>query len=197
METCYKAFRLDVIRSIEIEEDRFGFEPEITAKVAGAGWRVWEVSIGYAGRTYAEGKKITWREACAPGTRLLDTPACGAACAVVSIAFPTAKSRRRSSTTPTTSSPTCCIRSKGRRTTRSGSTAWSSRTSVDDVLEIGAGHGELTERLQRGRASPRPTSRRAPSTGCDAVRAQSPTSTFASSTSPPPPMAACTTRSSS
>src|SRR6478735_5341289 len=48
METCYKAFRLDVIRSVEIEEDRFGFEPEITAKVAGGGWRVWEVSIGYA-----------------------------------------------------------------------------------------------------------------------------------------------------
>jgi len=62
METCYKAFRREVLDTLEIEEDRFGFEPEITAKVAGAGWRVYEVSIGYAGRTYAEGKKIGWRD---------------------------------------------------------------------------------------------------------------------------------------
>ncbi len=62
METCYKAFRLEVLRTLEIEEDRFGFEPEITAKVARGGWRIYEVSIGYAGRTYAEGKKITWKD---------------------------------------------------------------------------------------------------------------------------------------
>jgi glycosyltransferase involved in cell wall biosynthesis len=62
METCYKAFRLEVLQSIEIEEDRFGFEPEITAKVASGGWRIYEVSIGYSGRTYAEGKKIGWRD---------------------------------------------------------------------------------------------------------------------------------------
>jgi glycosyltransferase involved in cell wall biosynthesis len=62
METCYKAFRRDVIQSIEIEEDRFGFEPEITAKLARAHLRIYEVGISYAGRTYAEGKKIGWRD---------------------------------------------------------------------------------------------------------------------------------------
>jgi len=58
METCYKLFRREVIQSITIEEDRFGFEPEITAKVAKGGWRIYEVGISYAGRTYADGKKI-------------------------------------------------------------------------------------------------------------------------------------------
>ena len=62
METCYKAFRREVIQSIPIEEDRFGFEPEITAKVARGGFRVYEVGIGYFGRTYEEGKKIGWRD---------------------------------------------------------------------------------------------------------------------------------------
>jgi glycosyltransferase involved in cell wall biosynthesis len=62
METCYKAFRRDVIQAIEIEEDRFGFEPEITAKVARQRLRIYEVGISYAGRTYAEGKKIGWRD---------------------------------------------------------------------------------------------------------------------------------------
>jgi glycosyltransferase involved in cell wall biosynthesis len=63
METCYKLFRREVIQSITIEEDRFGFEPEITAKVAKGGWRVYEVGISYSGRTYAEGKKIGRRDA--------------------------------------------------------------------------------------------------------------------------------------
>jgi len=62
METCYKAFRRDLIQSITIEEDRFGFEPEITAKVARAGARVYEVPISYHGRTYEEGKKIGWKD---------------------------------------------------------------------------------------------------------------------------------------
>ncbi|MCB0999957.1 MAG: glycosyltransferase family 2 protein [Acidimicrobiales bacterium] len=62
METCYKVFRRNVIQSIELCEDRFGFEPEITAKVARGGWRVYEVGISYSGRTYAEGKKIGWRD---------------------------------------------------------------------------------------------------------------------------------------
>ena len=62
METCYKAFRREVLETIVIEEDRFGFEPEITAKVAAGGWRVYEVGISYSGRTYAEGKKIGWRD---------------------------------------------------------------------------------------------------------------------------------------
>ncbi len=62
METCYKAFRRELIQSIPIEEDRFGFEPEITAKVARAGARVYEVPISYHGRTYEEGKKIGWKD---------------------------------------------------------------------------------------------------------------------------------------
>jgi glycosyltransferase involved in cell wall biosynthesis len=62
METCYKAFRGDVIKSITIEEDRFGFEPEITAKVAKKRLRIYEVPISYQGRTYAEGKKIGWKD---------------------------------------------------------------------------------------------------------------------------------------
>ena len=62
METCYKAFRRDVIQSIPIEEDRFGFEPEITAKVAHGRYRVYEVPISYHGRTYEEGKKIGWKD---------------------------------------------------------------------------------------------------------------------------------------
>jgi glycosyltransferase involved in cell wall biosynthesis len=62
METCYKVFRREVIQSITIEENRFGFEPEITAKVARAGHRIYEVGISYSGRTYAEGKKIGWKD---------------------------------------------------------------------------------------------------------------------------------------
>jgi len=62
METCYKVFRREVLQGIELKSDRFGFEPEFTAKVAKQPWRVYEVPISYAGRTYAEGKKITWRD---------------------------------------------------------------------------------------------------------------------------------------
>jgi len=62
METCYKVFRREVIQSLDLREDRFGFEPEITAKVAKGRWRIYEVGISYSGRTYAEGKKIGWRD---------------------------------------------------------------------------------------------------------------------------------------
>ena len=62
METCYKVFRREVIQGIRIEENRFGFEPEITAKVAKLDIAIYEVGIGYYGRTYAEGKKIGWRD---------------------------------------------------------------------------------------------------------------------------------------
>ena len=62
METCFKAFRREVLDEITIQENRFGFEPEITAKVAAGGWRIFEVGISYNGRTYAEGKKIGWRD---------------------------------------------------------------------------------------------------------------------------------------
>jgi glycosyltransferase involved in cell wall biosynthesis len=62
METCYKVFKREIIQSIRIEENRFGFEPEITAKVARLGVRIFEIGISYYGRTYAEGKKIGWKD---------------------------------------------------------------------------------------------------------------------------------------
>lgn len=62
METCYKVFKREIIQGIIIEENRFGFEPEITAKIAKAHHRIYEVGISYYGRTYAEGKKIGWRD---------------------------------------------------------------------------------------------------------------------------------------
>jgi glycosyltransferase involved in cell wall biosynthesis len=62
MECCYKMFRREVIQGIQIEENRFGFEPEITAKVSRGNLRVYEVGVSYSGRTYAEGKKIGWRD---------------------------------------------------------------------------------------------------------------------------------------
>lgn len=62
METCYKVFRREVIQQLQLREDRFGFEPEVTAKVARGGWRIYEVGISYAGRTYAEGKKIGFKD---------------------------------------------------------------------------------------------------------------------------------------
>lgn len=62
METCYKAFKGDLIRGMKIEEDRFGFEPEITAKIAKLRCRIYEVGISYYGRTYEEGKKIGWKD---------------------------------------------------------------------------------------------------------------------------------------
>lgn len=62
METCYKVFRRELLQRVSIEESRFGFEPEITAKVARLGARIYEVPISYYGRTYEEGKKINWRD---------------------------------------------------------------------------------------------------------------------------------------
>jgi len=62
METCYKAFRREVIQAIPLKEDRFGFEPEITVKIAKRRLRIYEVGIGHWGRTYEEGKKIGWKD---------------------------------------------------------------------------------------------------------------------------------------
>ena len=62
METCYKMFRREIIQDIVIKENRFGFEPEITAKIARANYRIYEIGISYYGRTYAEGKKIGWKD---------------------------------------------------------------------------------------------------------------------------------------
>ncbi len=62
METCTKVFRREVIQSLDLREDRFGFEPEVTAKIASAGYLIYEVGVSYSGRTYAEGKKIGWKD---------------------------------------------------------------------------------------------------------------------------------------
>jgi glycosyltransferase involved in cell wall biosynthesis len=62
METCYKVFRSEVLKAISFKEKRFGFEPEVTAKVARLGCRIYEVGISYTGRTYKEGKKINWKD---------------------------------------------------------------------------------------------------------------------------------------
>jgi hypothetical protein len=62
METCYKAIRGEVARALPLSADRFGFEPEVTARLAQAKARVWEVPISYSGRTYNEGKKINWKD---------------------------------------------------------------------------------------------------------------------------------------
>ncbi len=62
METCYKMMRREVVDSLDLHEDRFGIEPEMTAKIAKGGWRIYEVGISYYGRTYDEGKKIGWKD---------------------------------------------------------------------------------------------------------------------------------------
>ena len=63
METCYKLFRTDIVQSLKLEQKRFGFEPEVTAKIAKVpNIRIYEVGISYYGRTYEEGKKIGWRD---------------------------------------------------------------------------------------------------------------------------------------
>jgi len=151
METCYKAFRLEVLQSLEIEEDRFGFEPEITAKVAAAGWRVWEVSIAYAGRTYAEGKKITWRDGLRAGY------------SIVRYSGAWSRVRDRLDHAPDRSLPPAEFDdSDAELATVLASLEDATNYSDwiyslvepylgEHVLEIGAGHGELTERLQRGR----------------------------------------------
>jgi hypothetical protein len=71
METGYKALRTEVIRGLRLRSNRFGFEPEITAKIAKGRWRIYEVPISYSGRDYQEGKKITWRDGVAAVAQIL------------------------------------------------------------------------------------------------------------------------------
>ena len=77
METCYKVFRGEIVRKIRIEDDRFGFEPEITSKVARLRCRIYEVGIGYSGRTYAEGEKDQLEGWCAGCLVHLEIPLTG------------------------------------------------------------------------------------------------------------------------
>lgn len=71
METCYKVIRSDLLKRLPLRSNRFGFEVEITARLSQAGARIWELPISYSGRTYAEGKKITWRDGCAAIVHIL------------------------------------------------------------------------------------------------------------------------------
>jgi len=150
METCYKAFRREVIQSIVVEEDRFGFEPEITAKIADADWRIYEVGITYSGRTYSEGKKIGWKD----GLRAM----------YGIVRYSRAWRRVRSSIdrAPDRSIPpsefddadSALSDVLGALEEADNYADWIYRLIRPylgkRVLEIGAGHGELTERLRRG-----------------------------------------------
>lgn len=139
METCYKAFRREVIQGIEIEEDRFGFEPEVTAKVAAAGWRVFEVGITYDGRTYEEGKKIGWKD----GVRALYC--------IVRYAKPFTKRQLEHTVPPPAAFDEADEELEGSLDGLEGADNYN-RWIVDqfapyltgDICELGAGHGTMT-----------------------------------------------------
>jgi glycosyltransferase involved in cell wall biosynthesis len=149
METCYKAFRREVIQSIEIEEDRFGFEPEITAKLAAGGWRLYEVGISYSGRTYAEGKKIGWKD----GMRAMY--------GIVRYSSAWRRVRDRLDNVPDRTIPPAAFDDSDAELSSvlsvlEGADNYADwlyeliRAHLGDrVLEVGAGHGELTDRLRR------------------------------------------------
>jgi SAM-dependent methyltransferase len=149
METCYKAFRLEVIRDVEIEEDRFGIEPEITAKIARKGWRVYEVGISYNGRTYAEGKKIGWRD----GVR--------AVYGVLRYSPLWSSVRERIDRAPDRNLPPAHFEDADAELSTVLESLEGAERYADwilslaephlgpRVLEIGAGHGEMTQRLVR------------------------------------------------
>jgi 2-polyprenyl-3-methyl-5-hydroxy-6-metoxy-1,4-benzoquinol methylase len=149
METCYKAFRREVIQSIEIEEDRFGFEPEITAKLADGGWRLYEVGISYSGRTYAEGKKIGWKD----GMRAMY--------GIVRYSSAWRNVRERLDNAPDRTIPPAAFDDSDAELSSVLSVLEGADNYADwiydlihphlgdRVLEVGAGHGELTQRLRR------------------------------------------------
>ena len=110
METCYKVFRREVLEQIEIEEDRFGVEPELTAKVAALGCRIFEVGISYNGRSYDEGKKIGWRDGVHAVVCIGKYSAKAKAARRRTRGPPTGRVRRQ----PTTSWPPRCTRSTAR-----------------------------------------------------------------------------------
>ncbi len=149
METCYKAFRREVLDSFAIEEDRFGFEPEITAKVARGGWRIYEVSISYSGRTYAEGKKIGWRD----GFRALWCIVRHSA--LVDTVVPRAGERVRSFPAAFDEADEELVETLHSLDGSVHYTDWIFSMMEPHlgkrVLEVGAGHGTFTQRLLPGR----------------------------------------------
>jgi len=149
METCYKAFRREVIQSIDIEEDRFGFEPEITAKLAAGGWRLYEVGISYSGRTYAEGKKIGWKD----GMRAMY--------GIVRYSSAWQRVRERLDNAPDRTMPPAAFDDSDAELSSVLGVLEGADNYADwiyqlihpylgkRVLEVGAGHGALTDRLRR------------------------------------------------
>jgi SAM-dependent methyltransferase len=148
--TCYKLFRREVLESLVIEEDRFGFEAEITAKVSRAGWRIYEVGISYAGRTYSEGKKASW----SAGVRSLycvlryargggpATPGRGRP--EISVTFEEADTELADT----------LANLEGAANYADWIMALAEPHLGEHVLEVGAGHGSMTERLAaRGRVT--------------------------------------------
>jgi 2-polyprenyl-3-methyl-5-hydroxy-6-metoxy-1,4-benzoquinol methylase len=148
METCYKAFRREVLDDIDIREDRFGFEPEITAKVARRGWRVYEVGISYDGRTYAEGKKIGWRDGVRAVWSILRYSR-------IADRVDERAVHRSAGPVPFDDADAELATSLDSLDGADNYTDWLVSMCEpylgDDVLEVGAGHGQLTERILRGR----------------------------------------------
>ena len=144
METCYKAFRREVIQSIDFQEDRFGFEPEVTAKVARAGWRVYEVGISYNGRTYAEGKKIGWRD----GMRALYSIVRYSPLLEPVNGFPVVREEPPPDFEDSDSELETVLDSlRGARNYADWLYELCAPYLGSEVLEVGAGHGEFTQRL--------------------------------------------------
>ena len=141
METCYKVFRREVLDRISIEENRFGVEPELTAKVAALGVRVFEVGISYSGRSYAEGKKIGWRD----GVRALAS--IGKYAAVGRPSGSSGRGRLRPFAESDEELAATLRTLEGATNYRSWLGALLTPHLEEPILEIGAGHGTYTELL--------------------------------------------------
>jgi SAM-dependent methyltransferase len=143
METCFKALRRQVVDSLQLDEDGFGIEPELTAKVAAGRWRIYEVGISYAGRTYEEGKKIGWRD----GVRAMYC--------IVNYSPLAGRLRRRlarrRAPVATGGADPALSDEVGSIDDASGYADWitdlMSPHVGGDILEVGSGHGALTARL--------------------------------------------------
>lgn len=143
METCYKVFRREVVQGLDLHEDGFGFEAEVTAKVARGGWRIYEVGIAYHGRTYAEGKKITWRD----GVRALW-------CVVRYSALVDRSRISAGDAASLQAADEQLTETLDHLATAAPNYADWVTALIDphvgeDVLEVGAGHGTIAERLAR------------------------------------------------
>jgi glycosyltransferase involved in cell wall biosynthesis len=147
METCYKAFRREVVESLDLQEDRFGIEPEITAKVARAKWRVYEVGISYSGRTYAEGKKIGWRD----GVRAMYSIVRYSPLLERAHGFPIVRDEAPIDFADSDTELASTLDSlRAARNYQDWIFEMCEPYLGDHVLEVGAGHGDFTGRLAEG-----------------------------------------------